>query len=132
MPPSSAARGLLSFFTPFLFFLSFCIIPILVSYQILGYQGVTTSMSASRFNAFQIGTYVHKVVEGDPFGQYPFLYVVQGQDKVVLIDTGCPKSSQQPDGEEYREFVTKHLNPKKLPYLVVCTHVHFDMSIQHK
>lgn len=38
---------------------------------------------------------------------------------MILIDTGC-------GGNNYIEYVTKHVNTKKLPYLVVCTHVHFD------
>eukprot|EP00003_Mantamonas_plastica_P009830 TRINITY_DN19206_c0_g1_i1.p1 TRINITY_DN19206_c0_g1~~TRINITY_DN19206_c0_g1_i1.p1 ORF type:complete len:485 (+),score=140.92 TRINITY_DN19206_c0_g1_i1:1091-2545(+) len=60
-----------------------------------------------------------KVVEDDPYGQYPFLYVIHGQDKCILIDTGTGRSN-------FREFVSANLNPDSLPYLVICTHVHFD------
>jgi len=49
------------------------------------------------------------------------LYVIMGTDKCVLIDTGCGGSN----GGYYRDFVDK-MNDKKLPYLVICTHVHFD------
>lgn len=29
-----------------------------------------------------------QVVEADPYGQYPFLYIIKGKDKCVVIDTG--------------------------------------------
>lgn len=38
---------------------------------------------------------------------------------MILIDTGC-------GGGNYVEYVTKQVNVNKLPYLVICTHVHFD------
>jgi hypothetical protein len=41
-----------------------------------------------KYNAEQIGPFVWKVVEADPYGQFPFLYVIIGIDKCVLIDTG--------------------------------------------
>ncbi len=64
-----------------------------------------------------------KIVEGDRFGQYPFLYVVLGRDKVVVIDTGCGLA-------DFRGFVDQHINRRGLPYLVVCTHVHFDVRMR--
>jgi len=59
------------------------------------------------------------VVENDRFGQYPFLYVILGVDKCILIDTGCGTA-------DYRDFVSSTINKKNLPYLVINTHVHFD------
>jgi len=67
----------------------------------------------------QLGPRTWSVVENDPYGQYPFLYVILGIDKCILIDTGCGKS-------DYRNYVTKNINTSNLPYLVICTHVHFD------
>eukprot|EP01105_Mastigella_eilhardi_P012705 TRINITY_DN2903_c0_g1_i1.p1 TRINITY_DN2903_c0_g1~~TRINITY_DN2903_c0_g1_i1.p1 ORF type:complete len:411 (-),score=122.61 TRINITY_DN2903_c0_g1_i1:69-1301(-) len=74
----------------------------------------------SAFVAERLSERVWKVVEDDPFGQYPFMYVVVGEDKVVLIDTGTGH------GGDYRGFVTERMNTRRLPYLVVNTHIHFD------
>eukprot|EP01119_Soliformovum_irregulare_P020646 TRINITY_DN6720_c0_g1_i4.p1 TRINITY_DN6720_c0_g1~~TRINITY_DN6720_c0_g1_i4.p1 ORF type:complete len:263 (-),score=31.24 TRINITY_DN6720_c0_g1_i4:567-1355(-) len=62
---------------------------------------------------------VWKVVEDDPYGQFPFLYVIVGDDRCILIDTGCGRGN-------YLSFVDENVNVKKLPFLIVCTHVHFD------
>jgi hypothetical protein len=43
------------------------------------------------FTHEQISERTFKVVENDPFGQYPFMYVIIGADKCILIDTGCGK-----------------------------------------
>jgi len=74
-------------------------------------------MSYSRVEQLSSRTYL--VVENDPYGQYPFLYVILGDDKCILIDSGCGSS-------DYREFVSSRINKNNLPYLVINTHVHFD------
>jgi len=71
------------------------------------------------FNLEQIGSRTWKIVENDRYGQYPFLYVIMGATKCILIDTGCGCA-------DYRDFVRLHINRNNLPYLVICTHVHFD------
>ena len=60
-----------------------------------------------------------KIVENDRFGQYPFIYVIVGDDKVVLIDTGVGTG-------DLRGFIEKYINQDKLPYLVFNTHIHYD------
>lgn len=73
-------------------------------------------------------------MEDDRFGQYPFLYVILGYDKCILIDTGCGKvkwnlivnNTRFLGGANYREFVTNNINRQNLPYFVINTHVHFD------
>jgi glyoxylase-like metal-dependent hydrolase (beta-lactamase superfamily II) len=67
----------------------------------------------------QLSVTTFKVVEEDRFGQFPFMYVILGADKCVVIDTGC-------DCDDLEAFVTSRINRNRLPYLVVCTHVHFD------
>lgn len=37
----------------------------------------------------QLSARTYLVVESDRFGQFPFLYVILGEDKCILIDTGC-------------------------------------------
>jgi len=71
------------------------------------------------FTAEQLSPKIWKIVENDPFKQYPFLYVILGTDKCILIDTGCGTS-------DYFSFLNSKVNTNKLPYLVICTHVHFD------
>lgn len=68
----------------------------------------------------QIGPRTWKIVEEDAFGQFPFLYCLVGVDKCIVIDTGCGRSN-------LRAFLDTHINRRRLPYLVVCTHVHFDV-----
>jgi hypothetical protein len=46
------------------------------------------------YTAEQLTTRTWKVVENDPYGQYPFMYVVIGFGKCILIDTGCGKNQQ--------------------------------------
>jgi glyoxylase-like metal-dependent hydrolase (beta-lactamase superfamily II) len=41
-----------------------------------------------RWNHEKLSDITYKVVENDPYGQYPFLYVILGADKCILIDTG--------------------------------------------
>ena len=62
---------------------------------------------------------VFKIVEDDRFGQYPFIYVILGFDKCVVVDTGCGCGN-------LRAFLDSQVNTKNLPYLVFLSHVHFD------
>jgi len=76
----------------------------------------------SRFTLSRVSGMVWKVVEDDRFKQYPFFYLVIGDNKIVVIDTGCGT------GDTYA-FIKAHepyFNPNGLPYLVLLTHVHFD------
>ena len=70
-------------------------------------------------NVTRLSERVYRVVEDDRFGQFPFMYVIVGADKCVLVDTGCGTG-------DYLSFVARHFNPRGLPYLVVNTHIHFD------
>lgn len=81
--------------------------------------------SKQAFNQELIAPGVWKITEDDRFGQYPFMYVVAppGADKVVLIDTGAGSGG---DDSNIRKFLDHHHNPANHPYLVICTHVHFD------
>jgi glyoxylase-like metal-dependent hydrolase (beta-lactamase superfamily II) len=36
----------------------------------------------------RLSSSVWSVVEDDPFGQFPFLYIIMGKDKCIVIDTG--------------------------------------------
>ena len=77
----------------------------------------------SSFTHERLSPRVWKIVQDDPFRQYPFLYCIKGDDRVVLIDTGCPVKE---GGRTYKSYLDEHVNPESLPYLVLCTHVHFD------
>eukprot|EP00026_Physarum_polycephalum_P010577 Phypoly_transcript_10743.p1 GENE.Phypoly_transcript_10743~~Phypoly_transcript_10743.p1 ORF type:complete len:425 (-),score=70.88 Phypoly_transcript_10743:10-1224(-) len=67
----------------------------------------------------QLSARTFLVVEQDRFGQFPFMYVILGDDKCILIDSGCGSG-------DYRDFVSTRINKTRLPYLVISTHVHFD------
>ena len=76
-------------------------------------------MSADVFTAERVSERVVKIVEADTSGQYPFLYVIEGRDRVVVIDTGT-------GARNFKAYVDAHYNPAGKPYVVVNTHVHFD------
>jgi len=78
-----------------------------------------SALNEGVYNSEQIHPRIWKVVEADPYGQYPFLYVILGKDKCIVIDTGTGCG-------DFKRFVSTHINTASLPYLVVCTHVHFD------
>lgn len=71
--------------------------------------------------------------------QFPFMYVVLGDDKAVIIDTGCGGGGGRGSAAwgacvtgvrpctDLREYVDAQINRAKLPVLVICTHVHFDV-----
>lgn len=102
-------------------------------------------MSDAKFFTEQLSDICFKVVENDPYGQYPFLYVVVGSDKCILIDTGCGKTFTSKNSisffshfhspfllgsGDYLSFLDKTINLKRLPYFVICTHIHF-VSFSH-
>ena len=70
------------------------------------------------FNVERLSEVTYKLVQDDGYGQYPFLYAIVGSDKVVLIDTGVGKGG-------LRQLLDSQINPGGLPYLVICTHIHF-------
>ena len=76
-------------------------------------------MSSCYTRCEQLSARTFLVVEQDRFGQFPFMYVIMGDDKCILIDSGCGTG-------DYRDFVTTRINKSRLPYLVISTHVHFD------
>jgi hypothetical protein len=47
--------------------------------------------------------------------------VIVAVDKCIVIDTGC--------GSDLRALIDSRINLARLPYLVVCTHVHFDVRV---
>jgi len=71
------------------------------------------------YNLEKISDRTYRIVEADRYGQYPFLYAILGEDKCILVDTGCATGN-------YFAFLNTEVNKKNLPYLVVCSHVHFD------
>ncbi|KAH3765055.1 metallo-beta-lactamase superfamily Hydrolase [Pelomyxa schiedti] len=82
--------------------------------------GGASEIEYMRYRAKKVTGRTWVVVEDDvPTRQYPFLYVVMGDDKCILIDTGTGKG-------DYRQFLSTCINTTLLPYLVICTHVHFD------
>ncbi|GAB5372052.1 hypothetical protein AAMO2058_001632600 [Amorphochlora amoebiformis] len=73
----------------------------------------------NRYHDEQVSRYTYKIVENDPYGQYPFLYAIMGVDKCVVIDTGTGIG-------DFVGYLDKNINTKGLPYLVINTHAHFD------
>eukprot|EP00658_Telonema_sp_P-2_P050523 TRINITY_DN3854_c0_g2_i4.p1 TRINITY_DN3854_c0_g2~~TRINITY_DN3854_c0_g2_i4.p1 ORF type:complete len:347 (+),score=92.66 TRINITY_DN3854_c0_g2_i4:169-1209(+) len=85
-----------------------------------GHSGASHGSGDGRFNSEQLDENVWKVVEDDqPYGQYPFIYVILGADKCIMVDTGSGTGN-------LCEFVSSTINTAGLPYYVVNTHVHFD------
>eukprot|EP01062_Namystynia_karyoxenos_P035246 TRINITY_DN25846_c0_g1_i1.p1 TRINITY_DN25846_c0_g1~~TRINITY_DN25846_c0_g1_i1.p1 ORF type:complete len:393 (+),score=108.50 TRINITY_DN25846_c0_g1_i1:70-1179(+) len=83
---------------------------------------MAAQVSGGPFVAEQLEEGLWKVVQDDQWKEYPFMYLLVGPQRIVVVDTGAPVGSAM----TFKAFVDAHLNPRKLPYYVVCTHVHFD------
>ncbi|CAH1785991.1 unnamed protein product [Owenia fusiformis] len=70
-------------------------------------------------NLEQLSKTVWRVVEDDPYKEYPFLYIIQGSDKIVLVDTGVGTG-------DYKSYLRTLPQFTNLPFLVINTHNHFD------
>eukprot|EP01012_Entosiphon_sulcatum_P060303 TRINITY_DN8518_c1_g1_i1.p1 TRINITY_DN8518_c1_g1~~TRINITY_DN8518_c1_g1_i1.p1 ORF type:complete len:258 (+),score=48.05 TRINITY_DN8518_c1_g1_i1:806-1579(+) len=66
----------------------------------------------------RLSEWTWKVLENDR-DQLPLIYVIACEDKCVVIDTGCGFGN-------LRQYIGDHINTTALPYLVICTHCHFD------
>lgn len=71
------------------------------------------------FQARQLSRRVWVIVENDRFGESPHIYGIVGQDKVVVVDSGCASG-------DLRVFLRGLPGMEELPFLVVNTHVHYD------
>jgi glyoxylase-like metal-dependent hydrolase (beta-lactamase superfamily II) len=75
------------------------------------------------FTSRQVSKRVWCIVEDDPYMQFPFIYVVVGDDRLVVIDAGTGKN-------DLRRFIESGaaLGETPIPAMiqVVATHVHFD------
>lgn len=77
------------------------------------------------FTSVQLSPTVYRIVEDDNFHENPFIYLIQGDDKLVLIDTGCGTG----DLLNYiqNEFSKSSLvSPLLAKILVINTHNHYD------
>ena len=65
------------------------------------------------------------VVEDDRFNEHPFMYIVVGEERVVLVDTGVGTGCY---ADWVRGWIAKELGPAAafLRLLVINTHCHFD------
>ena len=75
----------------------------------------------------QISPRVWLVVEDDRFNEHPFLYVIIGESRIVLIDTGVGTNGTGSYAKWLRQWLAE-ANPHitQRPLLVVNTHCHFD------
>lgn len=84
------------------------------------FEGIIMKHDRPTYVFSRLSANLTKIVEYDSFTQYPFLYLIHGKDKLLLLDTGCGSG-------DLAGFVTGHdLNPRQLPVYVVCSHSHFD------
>ena len=71
------------------------------------------------------------IVEDDRFNEHPFIYVILGASKIVLVDSGVgtvERSTRRCFGDWLFNWMGETLgkDAAALPLLVVNTHVHFD------
>lgn len=75
----------------------------------------------------KISSRVWLVVEDDRFGENPFMYIIAGTQKIVLVDTGVGTGGAHTYAAWVRAWVSEHLDASAdLPILVINTHCHFD------
>jgi len=77
------------------------------------------TQTVGRFTLERLSASTWKIVQDDGKGQYPFMYAILGADKCVVIDTGVGTGG-------LKKVLDAKVNTEHLPYLVICTHVHFD------
>lgn len=82
--------------------------------------------TGDRFTVKQLSERVWCIVEDDRFRQYPFIYIVSGDDRIVVVDTGAGSQSLRGLLERLRNGGTFGETRKSAPFSVVCTHCHFD------
>lgn len=78
------------------------------------------------FTLTRLSDTVFRIHESDKFGENPFIYLVVGENKLVLIDTGCGSAdlSQFLRSEVFsRQEIPESVRDK---ILVINTHNHFD------
>lgn len=78
-----------------------------------------TPESLKGWNVSRLSENVWCAVEADPWGQIPFVYIIVGVDKIVVIDTGTGKHN-------IKQLIDDFINKDSLPYLILLTHIHFD------
>ena len=79
----------------------------------------------------QISARVWLIVEDDRFNEHPFLYVIVGRSRVVLVDTGVGTGGASAYYEWLRAWLPSVLGGSAAaaasrPLLVISTHCHFD------
>jgi glyoxylase-like metal-dependent hydrolase (beta-lactamase superfamily II) len=89
-----------------------------------------------KFTSQKLSPHTWKIVENDPYGQFPFLYVILGKDKCVCVDTGCGTqyflhfSLKLNSGSgDYKNFLLQKINTQNLPFLIINTHIHFVRNL---
>lgn len=80
-----------------------------------------TYLNTRGWNIERLSARVWKAVEADPFGQYPFVYIVLGWDKIAIIDTGTGAN----DPTSLLQSIPQ-VRDSKLPFILLLTHCHFD------
>lgn len=78
-------------------------------------------LNARGWNVERLSARVWKAVEEDPFGQYPFVYLVLGWDKIAVIDTGTGAN----DPTVLFQAIPQ-IRDSNLPFILLLTHCHFD------
>ncbi|KAH8893616.1 Metallo-hydrolase/oxidoreductase [Thozetella sp. PMI_491] len=96
------------------------------------------STTSTCFTCTRLNASTFLIIEDDKWYEEPYIYVKVYASFLVLIDTGCGGAAKNVAAEltSLREYIetfpvpdnnNQPLNPgSKQPYVVVCTHCHFD------
>ena len=89
------------------------------------FAGVGHRPGASPFTRVEaLASRVYLVVENDRFYEFPYMYVIIGSARIVLIDTGVGTGGSDSYAKWLRTWLSEENS--KLPILVINTHCHFD------
>ncbi|KAI9877340.1 MAG: hypothetical protein M1830_000568 [Pleopsidium flavum] len=100
---------------------------------------LASSLPPTCFTCTRLNPTTFLIVEADNYGELPFIYVkiYTSPPLVVVSDVGCGTTSCPATVEQtsLRQFLEGHpissndnqpLNSHKAPYLIICTHCHYD------
>ncbi|MCJ1362415.1 hypothetical protein MMC16_001518 [Acarospora aff. strigata] len=102
-------------------------------------SSLSSAQRPTCFTCSQLNPTTFRIVEADNYGEFPFIYVKIYTSPPLLVvsdvgcgTTSCPATVGRTSLRQYLESYPipsnngQPLNPQRAPYLIICTHCHYD------